>query len=60
MPFIVDDVLVHFDDQRAAAALAAMGELAEKTQIIFFTHHQHLLDLAQKSLSEDSLHIHRL
>jgi uncharacterized protein YhaN len=34
MPFVVDDVLVHFDDDRSSAALEAMGDLAEKTQIL--------------------------
>jgi uncharacterized protein YhaN len=60
MPFIVDDVLVHFDDDRSAAALNTMGDLAEKTQIIFFTHHQHLVELAEKSVPHAILHVHHL
>ena len=60
MPFIVDDVLVHFDDDRSAAALDTMGDLAEKTQIIFFTHHQHLVELAKKSLPDEILNVHHL
>lgn len=60
MPFVVDDVLVHFDDDRSSAALEAMGDLAEKTQIIFFTHHQHLVALAKKSVPEEILHMHHL
>jgi uncharacterized protein YhaN len=60
MPFIVDDVLVHFDDDRSAAALAALGELAQETQIIFFTHHEHLITLAESSVSDEILCIHRL
>ncbi|MDY6989901.1 MAG: AAA family ATPase [Thermodesulfobacteriota bacterium] len=60
MPFIVDDVLVHFDDDRSAAALETMADLAEKTQIIFFTHHQHLVALAEKSVPEEMLHVHHL
>ena len=60
MPFIVDDVLVHFDDERSAAALETMGELAEKTQIIFFTHHQHLVSLAKNTLPAGVAHFHRL
>lgn len=31
MPFIVDDVLVRFDDDRSAAALAGMARLAQNT-----------------------------
>ncbi len=46
LPFVLDDVLVHFDDTRAAAALGAFAELAEHTQVILFTHHRHLFDVA--------------
>ncbi|RJQ66664.1 MAG: hypothetical protein C4519_25170 [Desulfobacteraceae bacterium] len=60
MPFIVDDVLVHFDDARSAAALTAMAGLAEKTQIIFFTHHRHLVELAKASVEEKILKVHYL
>jgi uncharacterized protein YhaN len=60
MPFIVDDVLVHFDDVRSAAALSAMARLAEKTQIIFFTHHRHLIELARGSVQEKILNVHHL
>lgn len=60
MPFIVDDVLVHFDDDRSAAALAALGELARETQIIFFTHHEHLVTLAESSVSDEILRVHKL
>jgi uncharacterized protein YhaN len=47
MPFIVDDILVHFDDARAQATLGVLAELARKTQIILFTHHRRLLEQAQ-------------
>lgn len=47
MPFIVDDILVNFDDQRATATLGALAELAKKTQVLFFTHHRRLVELAQ-------------
>lgn len=60
MPFIVDDVLVHFDDDRSAAALVGMARLARDTQIIFFTHHQHLVDLAKATLRDGTLHGHTL
>ena len=36
MPFIVDDVLVDFDDKRSEAALSALAELADKTQVVLF------------------------
>lgn len=50
-PLLVDDILVHFDDQRAAAALRALARLAQQTQVLFFTHHQHLVQLAAEHLS---------
>ena len=59
-PFIVDDILVHFDDERSSAALLALSDLAGKTQIIFFTHHKHLLDLAEKIVPEKLLCTHYL
>lgn len=60
IPFIVDDILVNFDDERAAAALRALAELARHTQVIFFTHHEHLLDLAEEQLEEGDFLAHRL
>lgn len=47
MPFIVDDILIKFDDDRALAALEVLAELSRRTQVIFFTHHRHLVDLAE-------------
>jgi uncharacterized protein YhaN len=42
MPFIADDLFINFDDKRAAAGFQVLNELAKKTQVLFFTHHQHL------------------
>jgi uncharacterized protein YhaN len=47
LPFIVDDILIQFDDQRAKAALHILLELSRQTQVIFFTHHWRLAELAQ-------------
>lgn len=47
MPFIVDDVLIKFDDRRAEATLQALAVLAAKTQVVFFTHHARLVELAE-------------
>jgi uncharacterized protein YhaN len=60
VPFIVDDVLIRFDDVRATAALRVLGDLSKKTQIIFFTHHLHLLALAEEHLDDDVLFVQRL
>ena len=60
MPFIVDDILVSFDNQRAAATLKILAELSAQTQVIFFAHHEHLLDLATKCMPGEVLFVHRL
>ncbi len=48
MPFIVDDILVQFDDERSEAALKVLGELSQKMQVILFTHHSRLVEQAQE------------
>jgi uncharacterized protein YhaN len=50
MPFIADDLFINFDDKRAAAGFRVLGELAKKTQLLFFTHHEHLLEVAREAL----------
>lgn len=60
IPFIVDDILIKFDDDRAVAALRALEGLSEQTQVIFFTHHRHLLELARKNVAASSLIEHTL
>ena len=57
MPLIIDDILIGLDDDRVAAALEALGELAEKTQVILFTHHRRVIELAERTLnSRASIH----
>lgn len=46
LPFLVDDVLVDFDDARAAAALRVLAELSRRTQVLVFTHHERIVELA--------------
>lgn len=52
LPFIADDLFINFDNDRAGAGFAVLGELSKKTQVIFFTHHFHLLDIARKTLGD--------
>ena len=47
MPFIVDDILVDFDDERSNAALGALSALAQKTQVILFTHHSRIVEMGR-------------
>jgi len=60
MPFIVDDILIKFDNRRAAAALQALAEISAKTQVIFFTHHRHLVELAEAHVDGAVLCVHGL
>jgi uncharacterized protein YhaN len=60
MPFIVDDILIKFDNERAKAALQVLGELSKKTQVVFFTHHRHLVELVELSVDPSVLFIHSL
>ncbi len=47
LPFIADDILQTFDDERAAAALGALLDLSAHNQVIVLTHHGHVAALAQ-------------
>jgi len=60
LPFVIDDILIQFDDERAIATLEVLGELSGKTQIIFFTHHRHLSELAKRHIREEILFTHYL
>lgn len=55
IPLIVDDILIHFDDQRAEETLKVLLELSRHTQIIFFTHHEQLVHTMNR-LSKDDLY----
>lgn len=57
LPFIVDDILIQFDDARAVAALQLLAQLSERTQVIFFTHHRHLVELAENHLNGKALEL---
>ncbi|AUX47021.1 hypothetical protein SOCE26_085320 [Sorangium cellulosum] len=60
MPLILDDLLIHFDDDRARAALAVLGEMTATTQVLFFTHHARLVELAREAVPAGVLREHRL
>ena len=50
MPLVLDDLLMTFDDERTTALLPILAKLSQKTQILVFTHHQHLRDLFERNL----------
>lgn len=47
LPFIADDLLVHFDDERSAATLDVLANLGGVTQVLLFTHHRRIVEAAE-------------
>ena len=60
IPLILDDLLVLFDDPRSEATLKVLNMISKKTQVLFLTHHSHLVSFAQKVLPPNSFQIHNL
>lgn len=58
LPFVADDIMESFDDQRSAAAFEVLGRMAENGQVLYLTHHKHLLGIAQEVLGKDVVQIH--
>ena len=46
MPFVVDDILIGFDDHRTRVCLEVLAQLSSRTQVLVFTHHRRVLELA--------------
>ena len=53
MPLIADDLFINFDDRRAEAGLKVLGDISRSMQVIFLTHHDHLVPLARDVLGAD-------
>lgn len=60
MPLILDDLLITFDDDRTRAILPLLCDLAGTTQVLLFTHHRHLIDLARETLPADAVCLHEI
>jgi uncharacterized protein YhaN len=60
LPFVADDLLLNLDNTRAESTLRALGTLAETSQVLFFTHHEHIVALARANLPSAILTEHRL
>lgn len=60
VPFVVDDILVGFDEPRTEACLEVLGELAHKTQVLVFTHHEMVADTARGLGEGAGVFVHEL
>lgn len=47
LPFIADDLFINYDDARSKAGFEALKTLSEQTQVIFLSHHDHLIPTVQ-------------
>ncbi|MBE0532502.1 MAG: hypothetical protein IH626_16890 [Rhodospirillales bacterium] len=54
LPFVADDLLVHFDDIRSSATLDLLARFGETNQVLLFTHHQSVRDGARRLEAEGS------
>jgi chromosome segregation protein len=46
LPFVGDDLLASFDDERARRALELLVDFGRGRQAILFTHHRHIVEIA--------------
>ncbi|MEZ4330155.1 MAG: AAA family ATPase [Myxococcota bacterium] len=46
MPLVADDILIEFDDERTRATLGVLADVSRSTQVLLFSHHRHVADLA--------------
>ena len=60
MPFIVDDILINFDDDRATATLAVLSDISKVNQVILFTHHGRIVEEAKRIKTNGTIQIHKL
>ncbi len=59
LPFVADDIMESFDEQRTQATLVLLNDMAKQGQIIYLTHHRHVLEIAKDTL-KGKVKIHEL
>ena len=47
LPIVIDDVLVNFDEARTRQTLTVLADISRSAQVLFFTCHRHMVDLAR-------------
>ncbi len=57
LPFVADDILIHFDGERSKATLDLLATLGEKNQVLLFTHDAGLRDAAAELAKEGRANI---
>jgi uncharacterized protein YhaN len=59
LPCIFDDIVVNFDDGRSKTVLHVLADMAKRSQILLFTHHDHIVKLAEDQIP-GQFEVHRL
>jgi uncharacterized protein YhaN len=57
-PFLADDIMETFDDFRAEEAFRLLAGMAATGQVVYFTHHRHLCEIAR--MVEPAVIVHDL
>lgn len=60
LPLILDDAFVHFDRERVRAAVGVLGEVPDDQQVLLFTHHDFVVDVAREAVPAARLAVHAL
>ncbi len=58
VPFVADDIMETFDDVRAEEAFRLFAGMATVGQVIYLTHHRHLIEVARAACP--TVRVHRL
>ena len=59
-PLICDDLLITADDARSAAMLEVLAAASTSNQVVLFTHHEHIVEVARRAIGEKAFRLHRL
>ncbi len=59
LPFIGDDIMETFDDCRSESTIRQLSEIAKEGQVLYFTHHRHLCEIA-KNVCGSNVKIHEI
>ena len=60
LPVVCDDLLITADDGRAAALFRVLAAAAAHSQVIVFSHHAHLIDVARNAVGSDGFMLHTI
>lgn len=59
LPLICDDLLITADDARSGAMIEVLSAAATANQVILFTHHEHIVEVARRAVGEGGFRLHR-